>query len=335
MLDFRYLKAFELTAKYSSFSKAALELNIAQSAVSRQIKLLENSLGIDLIIRSSKKVMLTDKGRELLQSLIQFEKNSSDIFEREDLHPLSIGILEGLLKNWFTPILTEYLKKEKRNVNLQVVDLPILKSGIEDGSFDVDILIKIAKAIIKEYKVDKFNVLGFSFGSYLALLIANIYKDRVKKIVLVSPVINSSMAKKSADGLKILVLRYTGLYFLVKPYIYHRFRKYSQPLIEQGIPEQFIYLYKRMMEGIQTKYVFRSIYYLFFSDNIQLLKDVADKDILIVNSKTETPYLRRQSWYVRQILENEKSLYLKGNHEDFILYPQKKVVSKIVKFLTT
>ena len=41
MLDFRYLKAFMLTAKYSSFSKAAEELNIAQSAVSRQIKLLE------------------------------------------------------------------------------------------------------------------------------------------------------------------------------------------------------------------------------------------------------------------------------------------------------
>lgn len=137
MLDFRYLKAFELTAKYSSFSKAALELNIAQSAVSRQIKLLEDSLGIDLIIRSSKKVMLTDKGSELLQSLMQFEKNTSDIFEREDLHPLSIGILEGLLKNWFTPVLTEYLKNEKRDVNIQVADLPALKAGIEDGTFDV------------------------------------------------------------------------------------------------------------------------------------------------------------------------------------------------------
>ena len=48
MLDFRYLKAFMLTAKYSSFSKAAEELNIAQSAVSRQIKLLEDALGTDL-----------------------------------------------------------------------------------------------------------------------------------------------------------------------------------------------------------------------------------------------------------------------------------------------
>ena len=64
MIDFRYLKAFILTAKYASFSKAAEELNIAQSAVSRQIKLLEDTLGEELIIRSSKKVVLSEKGKE-------------------------------------------------------------------------------------------------------------------------------------------------------------------------------------------------------------------------------------------------------------------------------
>jgi DNA-binding transcriptional LysR family regulator len=137
MLDFRYLKAFKLTAKYASFSKAAQELNIAQSAVSRQIKLLENAIGVDLLIRSSKKVMLSDKGRELHQALIQFEKTSTDIFDREDNHLLNIGILEGLLKNWFTPIIADYLKSEKRDVNIQVTDLPVLKSGIEDGTYDV------------------------------------------------------------------------------------------------------------------------------------------------------------------------------------------------------
>ena len=45
MVDYRYLKVFMLTAKHASFSKAAQELGIAQSAISRQIKLLEQSLG--------------------------------------------------------------------------------------------------------------------------------------------------------------------------------------------------------------------------------------------------------------------------------------------------
>ena len=137
MLDFRYLKAFMLTAKYSSFSKAAEELNIAQSAVSRQIKLLEDSLSEELIIRSSKKVLLSEKGKELYQASLSFEKTSLQIFEREDQLPLSIGILEGLLKNWFTPLLTEYLKLQNRDVSVHVADIPELKNGIEEGRYDV------------------------------------------------------------------------------------------------------------------------------------------------------------------------------------------------------
>ena len=137
MLDFRYLKAFMLTAKYSSFSKAAEELNIAQSAVSRQIKLLEDSLQEELIIRSSKKVILSEKGKELYQASQSFEKTSLQIFQREDQLPLTIGILEGLLKNWFTPLLTEYLKTQKRDVFVHVADMPELKAGIEDSKFDL------------------------------------------------------------------------------------------------------------------------------------------------------------------------------------------------------
>jgi DNA-binding transcriptional LysR family regulator len=137
MLDFRYLKAFMLTAKYSSFSKAADELNIAQSAVSRQIKLLEDSLQEELIIRSSKKVILSEKGKELYQASLSFEKTSSQIFQREDQLPLSIGILEGLLKNWFAPHLSEYLKNQSRNVTVHVADMPELRAGIEESRFDV------------------------------------------------------------------------------------------------------------------------------------------------------------------------------------------------------
>ncbi len=126
-----------LTAKYASFSKAAEELSIAQSAVSRQIKLLEDSLKEELIIRSSKKVILSEKGKELYLASINFEKTSLHIFEREDQVALNVGILEGLLKNWFTPLLSEYLKNQKRDVNVKVADIPELKSGIEEGRYDV------------------------------------------------------------------------------------------------------------------------------------------------------------------------------------------------------
>lgn len=135
-MDYRYLKAFLLTAQFESFSKAAEALSIAQSAVSRQIKLLEETLGEELIIRSSKKIILTHKGEELYNAASQFDKMASDIFQKEDKRPLSIGILSGLLINWFTPIIVRYSKKYSRNINIHIADAPELQRGLESGKYD-------------------------------------------------------------------------------------------------------------------------------------------------------------------------------------------------------
>ncbi|WP_127717366.1 LysR family transcriptional regulator [Halobacteriovorax sp. HLS] len=136
-MDYRYLKAFLLTAEFSSFSKAAESLKIAQSAVSRQIKLLEESLDQELIIRSSKKVLLTNKGKELYLAAKQFDEMSDNIFQKEDDRPLRIGILNGLLKNWFMPYLTKYCKKYQRQISIHIEDQPQLRAGIEEGKFDI------------------------------------------------------------------------------------------------------------------------------------------------------------------------------------------------------
>lgn len=136
-MDYRYLKAFILTAQHASFSKAAESLNIAQSAVSRQIKLLEDGIGEELIIRSSKKVLLTHKGRELFIAAQHFDKVALDIFEKEDKRPIRVGILHGLLKNWFTPILIKFYKKYERNMDIDIQDQGLLIKGIEEGNYDV------------------------------------------------------------------------------------------------------------------------------------------------------------------------------------------------------
>ncbi len=215
MLDFRYLKAFMLTAKYASFSRAAEELNIAQSAVSRQIKLLEDTLAEELIIRSSKKVMLSEKGKELYYAASNFEKTSLEIFQKEDQLPLSIGILEGLLKNWFTPIITEYLKSQNRDITIHVADLPVLRAGIEDGAFDVifgteniqselvtslklfeEKLVLISKEEVNKKKLSDHRWIVFSNNDYL-------YK--VSKT-------NDKWAKVSVEGVKgFLAMEYVDI----------------------------------------------------------------------------------------------------------------------------
>ena len=137
MFDYRYLRAFILIGKHSSFSKTAMELRIAQSAISRQIKLLEQSLNQELIIRSSKKVILTDKGRELFLAAKNFEATIKNIFENEQTKTIHIGVLQGLLENWFQHILSLYYKDYSNNIVIKVASPMALKNLLHEGQLDI------------------------------------------------------------------------------------------------------------------------------------------------------------------------------------------------------
>ena len=63
------LLAFEATARFSSLSRAAAELNVTQPAISRQLKLLERDLGVSLYMRRSRGIALTERGRELFEAI--------------------------------------------------------------------------------------------------------------------------------------------------------------------------------------------------------------------------------------------------------------------------
>jgi hypothetical protein len=63
------LRFFEETAQHLSFNRAAAALCVAQGAVSRQIRLLEGSLGVDLFERDHTGIRLTSAGLALLPCL--------------------------------------------------------------------------------------------------------------------------------------------------------------------------------------------------------------------------------------------------------------------------
>ena len=81
------LRAFEATGRHLSFTKAAEELNVTQTAVSHQIKGLEEQLGLKLFHRSPGRVELTREGRLLLPGLIEaFDRMTQAV---EDVRPAS------------------------------------------------------------------------------------------------------------------------------------------------------------------------------------------------------------------------------------------------------
>lgn len=63
------LRTFEAAARHMSFTKAAIELNLTQSAVSRQIRLMEEYLGVLLFQRVKQRLVLTEAGRSYVNDI--------------------------------------------------------------------------------------------------------------------------------------------------------------------------------------------------------------------------------------------------------------------------
>ena len=66
-MDLKDLRYFRAVAESGSFSKAAAHIRVAQPALSRHMSRLEHSLGVELLRRTSKGVILTPAGAELLK----------------------------------------------------------------------------------------------------------------------------------------------------------------------------------------------------------------------------------------------------------------------------
>jgi hypothetical protein len=76
------LKGFEAAARNLSFTKAAAELFVTQSAVSRQIQALEDQLGVPLFRRSHRELRLTEEGQTLYKTSAEVMRLLRDVAGR-------------------------------------------------------------------------------------------------------------------------------------------------------------------------------------------------------------------------------------------------------------
>lgn len=100
MFDLKVVRYFVCVARSKSFSRAAVALNVAQPAISRQIKHLETVLGVDLLHRTTRRLELTAAGEVFLARgealLAQVEAMTSDVLAQgSDANPsgtVTIGV---------------------------------------------------------------------------------------------------------------------------------------------------------------------------------------------------------------------------------------------------
>ncbi len=109
MIETSQLQTLVAVARAKSFSKAAEDLNVTQSAISQSIKNLENKIEVKLFKRSGKKVVLTPEGEKLFSLAAAFLTNLDDTLEeiQHDKDEMSgkvrIGTLIGVGKSWLAP----------------------------------------------------------------------------------------------------------------------------------------------------------------------------------------------------------------------------------------
>ena len=104
------LPVFEAVARLNSFSLAADELAVSQSAVSHQIKQLETYLGEQLFWRSGRRLSLTEEGRQYLDAvssaLLQIERASEQLLGHEESR-LRLSVFSSFAVRWLVPRLPD------------------------------------------------------------------------------------------------------------------------------------------------------------------------------------------------------------------------------------
>lgn len=128
-MEFRQVQTFMQISQVKNFSKAAELLGYSQSAVTVQVRQLENELGVRLFDRTGKKVTLTPQGKEFLihankiiDDMLKAKEAMNDTNELKN--PLHIGTIESLCTVKL-PEIVQRFRNEHPKVRIQItIDSP-------------------------------------------------------------------------------------------------------------------------------------------------------------------------------------------------------------------
>jgi LysR family glycine cleavage system transcriptional activator len=113
--SFFSLRAFEAAARHGSFTEAGKELSLTPSAISHQVRSLEEWLGKQLFARSVRKVTLTDDGLRLLATLTpafdMIEEGCAALKPAAQGRGLSVHCAPSFAAKWLSPRLPDFMRK--------------------------------------------------------------------------------------------------------------------------------------------------------------------------------------------------------------------------------
>jgi LysR family glycine cleavage system transcriptional activator len=111
----RGLRIFCVAAKYCNYKQAAEELSVTSSAVSHQVKSLEEEFGVDLFIRESRSLRLTEQGerfyRQLEPAIANIDEIIAEVLSSRAKRQLRVSVQPFFASECFVPRLEDFTAK--------------------------------------------------------------------------------------------------------------------------------------------------------------------------------------------------------------------------------
>ncbi|MDQ2068608.1 LysR family transcriptional regulator [Natronospira bacteriovora] len=131
------LPVFEAVARLSSFSLAAQELHVSQSAVSHQIRQLEDWLGEPLFLRTGRSIRLTEEGNQYYEHIVaalgQIQRASEQLQGNEDSQ-IRLAAYSSFAVSWLIPRMQQLQRQHPQlDLDLEMLsDLPHMSDRVGD-----------------------------------------------------------------------------------------------------------------------------------------------------------------------------------------------------------
>src|SRR3954447_21552322 len=139
------LRAFEAAARHLSFTQAASELNVTQTAISHQIKRLEEELGIRLFVRQNRALSLTPEARDYLPGIRaafnDLRLATDRLLRKDDGNVLTVSTLASLAAKWLLPRISDFQEKHP-GIDVRITTSTAL---VDFRSGDVDTAIRYGR----------------------------------------------------------------------------------------------------------------------------------------------------------------------------------------------
>jgi LysR family transcriptional regulator, glycine cleavage system transcriptional activator len=140
------LRIFVVAARHLSFTEAASELNLTQSAVSHRIRGLEDELGLALFKRLTRRVELTTHGaalaRKVGNAIAEIDRSIVELDRADVVGPLKVTMLPSVATHWLIPRLPR-IRSRHPDLDVQVIADPRLLDLRAEG---IDLAIRFCRS---------------------------------------------------------------------------------------------------------------------------------------------------------------------------------------------